>query len=306
MKINPIYKKELKISARSKKTALILLGYNTLLAIFGLFAFYITFDSAIQNGRDVDYSDMLRIYSIIAGIGFGLVLLIVPALTAGSISGEREKQTLEILLTTKESTLGIVLGKLASSISVILLLAFSGLPILSLVFAIGGVTFLNLCQFILLIFVTAIFVGSIGVFFSVLLKKTTASTVTTYSAILILIVVTFAILLAIYTIIGLKQGNKYEGIFTEYENASLGNTIFLLLINPAITFFTMLREQVGDQAPVLYLIDSSTNAGSNFILNNWFYVSLITQAIISVFLMAGAAKLLDPLSKRPSKSHKTK
>ena len=37
---------------------------------------------------------------------FGMLVLVAPAMTAGSISGERERQTLDLLLVTDTGTAG--------------------------------------------------------------------------------------------------------------------------------------------------------------------------------------------------------
>ena len=42
--INPVYKRELKQTARMKKTLVMILVYNLLLACFGLLVFYLMFD----------------------------------------------------------------------------------------------------------------------------------------------------------------------------------------------------------------------------------------------------------------------
>ncbi len=68
--INPVYKKELKQSARMPRTAVILLVYNSLMLLFGLFAFYVTFEGGRRYASVVDYSDILSIYSIMTGIEF--------------------------------------------------------------------------------------------------------------------------------------------------------------------------------------------------------------------------------------------
>ncbi|MFR6329249.1 MAG: hypothetical protein ACLUOI_10765 [Eisenbergiella sp.] len=46
-----------------------------------------------------------------SSIEFLMLMFIMPALTASSISGERERQTLELMLTTNEAE-EIILGKL--------------------------------------------------------------------------------------------------------------------------------------------------------------------------------------------------
>ena len=120
--INPVYKKELKTSVRSMKIALTLLAYNGLLALIGLISFYALFESARYNG--MDHGLILMIYAILVVMEFGLILFVIPAYTSSAISGERERQTLEILLTTSMKPSQIIRGKLFSSISTVLLLVF--------------------------------------------------------------------------------------------------------------------------------------------------------------------------------------
>ena len=61
--------------------------------------------------RDLSFdpSAMVWLYVVLAAVQMGLVLLTAPAVAAGSISGERERQTLDLLLVTKMSPLSIVL-----------------------------------------------------------------------------------------------------------------------------------------------------------------------------------------------------
>lgn len=299
MRINPVYQKELKTGVRGIKTAIILLGYNGLLALFGLFAFYVTFEYGSRYGRTVNYSAILEIYSIIAAVEFGLVLFTVPALTAASISGEREKQTLEILLTTKLSPIQIILGKLASSISMMILLALSSLPILALVFTIGGVTFRDLMEFMILIVVTAIFLGSIGIFFSTLFKKTTSATVSTYGTLLFLGLGTVIIVWAIRIILELKLEQGIIGMGV-YKNPDIGNWLLLLLINPVITCFSMIESQIGTGARLTSFFRNFGNV-SMWFQNHWFFISVTIQLILSGLLLWWASRLLDPLRDKSRK-----
>ena len=75
-------------------------------------------------------------FAMLTYIQLGLILFITPGLTAGAISTEREKQTLNILLTTSQTSFQIIIGKLTSSIAFLLLLLVAGLPIYSMVFLI--------------------------------------------------------------------------------------------------------------------------------------------------------------------------
>ena len=67
-------------------------------------------------------------------------MFIVPAVTASSISGERERQTLDLMLTTRMSAGQIVGGKLLSALSTLLLLILSSFPAVAMVFVYGGIT----------------------------------------------------------------------------------------------------------------------------------------------------------------------
>ena len=51
--------------------------------------------------ENIAYSGILTLYCVMAAMEFVMILLIVPASTAGAVAGEREKQTLDILLSTK-------------------------------------------------------------------------------------------------------------------------------------------------------------------------------------------------------------
>ena len=301
MKVNPVYHKELKTSVRGMRTAILLFSYNGLLALFGLFAFYVTFEYNSKYGGAVDYSDILRVYSIITALEFGLVLFTVPAFTSSSISGERERQTLEILLTSNLTPFQIILGKLASSISKILLLAFSSLPVLALTFSVGGITFKNLLEFMVLIVVTAVFIGSIGTFFSTLFKKTTMATVSTYGALLLIGIGTLLLLDGITTVKGLYI-NRFIDPNGIKKLPDTGNLVLVLLVNPIISFFTMIENQIGTGSNLIRFIHNYGVISVRY-HDQWFLLSMTIQLVISTFLISCSSHLLNPLRKHRRVRH---
>ena len=113
-KLNPILKKELRLGSRSIRLPLSVMFYDIVLAIVAVIAILIAALAGSSEGG-VDFSGFLYIFQVIGWIQLAITLLIVPILTAGSISGEREKQTLEIMLTTPEKPLAIIWGKLLAS-----------------------------------------------------------------------------------------------------------------------------------------------------------------------------------------------
>jgi ABC-type transport system involved in multi-copper enzyme maturation permease subunit len=66
-------------------------------------------------------------------------VLLTPGVTAGAIAEEKERKTLEFLLTTELRGHEIVLGKLLSRLAYMILLVLTGLPMLALLQLLGGV-----------------------------------------------------------------------------------------------------------------------------------------------------------------------
>ncbi len=67
------------------------------------------------------------------------VVFLAPAATAGAISLEREKQTLDMLIATPITSVAIVLGKLLSALTYVFLLIVASVPLTAVVFVYGGV-----------------------------------------------------------------------------------------------------------------------------------------------------------------------
>jgi hypothetical protein len=154
---NPVITSEMKIKMRGWRTALGIAAYLGVLLLIG-FLYYLAFiDYSLSwsNSINARQEAGMQIYSVLAILQFSLVLLITPAQTAGSISGEREKQTLELLLSTKIPSLGIIFGKLIASMSYIILLIITSIPLFSLVFLFGGVTPGDMAKLFLFYIVTA-------------------------------------------------------------------------------------------------------------------------------------------------------
>ena len=79
-------------------------------------------------------------YNILMIAQFALIVLIAPAMTSGAIAGERERQTLELLLVTNTRSLRIVTGKVMESFAMLALLVVAGFPVMCLTMMAGAVT----------------------------------------------------------------------------------------------------------------------------------------------------------------------
>ena len=196
---NPVLEKEFKLRFRTGKSFLGLLFYLASIAIVVTGTVTIQFLSS--NYGYLRPAESRSIFYFLSLLQLVLVLFMTPGLTAGAVSGEREKQTLNILLTTTQSSFSIIIGKLIASVSYMLVLLFSSLPFYSFVFLYGGISPGQLLSVFFLYLVNVLAIGGLGVMFSTLIRKTVVSMITTYGVMLFLSLGT-AILAAITTALG--------------------------------------------------------------------------------------------------------
>lgn len=299
---NAVYAKESKLRVRNVKFALTVLFYNLILIGIAIFGFEIAFNVNLQG--QIDYSNAIGLYVFLIVIEAFMVMFLVPAYTAGSIAGEREKQTLEILLTTTLKPRQIVWGKLLSSISMVLLLIVSTLPTISIVFTIGGVGLLDLLEFVVVVFVFAILTGSIGVWASVMIKRTVPATVFTYGGIVILCGVTVAIVGVVWIIKNLYYYHVQQSAGIPATDVSI--ILLLLLFNPICTMVDMLSNQFAGESVMSGLTQHSGNHLPGFVRDHWVLVSLFIQMALAIMIMFLAEKQLDPLRKKKISRRKRK
>lgn len=274
---NPVYVREVTRSMRAPRMILSIFIFNLLLSAVGIFSLGMAMEETGFGSR-MDYSVVLRLYQLISCVEWVLMMIMMPALTAGSISGERERNTLEILLTTGMPEPAIVAGKLMAALSIIMTLVISTLPVLSLVFIYGGIRFLGLIKLLLVLLVLAAYVGSICLVFSAFAKTMTFSLICSYA---VLLCVTVGTVFGVY-LLSSTFGDAVEPIS------------YMLLLNPMATFFVFIYEQVGEFGIVAGLmghigIDMSGYPGKHFL-----EISLSVQVLISVILLRVAALGLAP------------
>jgi len=274
MKINPILKNESKVGVRTFRFNLMVMLYVGILSIVAMRAYFII--NSDKYGMGIDLSKFTILSFALACGQAVLLMFIVPVLTATSITGERERQTLDILLSTNLSPMKIVLGKLMSIIST--------MPIYAINFLVGGTSFKELIILTLFFISTTIYVGSIGIFMSTVFKSSKSSTVASILTVLFIVIGTI--------IIG------FVVISRDYYDALSNNTIstftinlpFWLYINPTIEFIYILIKQNG----ISYFAPDLINYMN---LNKIFVISLINQGIVTLLLILLSAWRLNPVRK---------
>jgi ABC-type transport system involved in multi-copper enzyme maturation permease subunit len=279
LKINPVLKNETKLAVRSFKFTLMIFVYVFLLSAGALFIFNVNIEEAYFNG--INLESIVYLYIGMAIIQAVLLMFIVPALTSTAICGEREKQTLEVLLSTKMSTLSIITGKLLASISRVIILIICTMPIYSIAFLIGGVNLGNILELSLFFIVTTIFVGSIGVCISTFIKTSKVATAVAYGVTLMLFVVV-VILAVVVTMIGA----------TKNPNAQNLTAPIFSYLSPTVGFLCLLARQIGETNAFNFYgrgLDS-------FMFDYGTYISMGIQLVLSVVLVFISAHKLNPLN----------
>ncbi len=287
-RINPVLQKELKVKMRSWKAAILIGVYNLVLLLLTIFILKMT----ISNGTGVPtQSTIFGTYAFLVAAQFGLIALITPALTAGAISGEREKQTLDILLSTTLNHGSIITGKLFASLSQVILLLISSVPVFSIIFLYGGIGFVQLIQVYMFFIVVAITLGSIGIFFSTYIKKSTAANVLTYAVVVFLGIGT--LLISIFyvqmVIVPINPNTPYEGTF------------WLFNLNPGLALVSLVSDQFQEGAGRMFPgLNLTVQEGK---LHLW-HINVIFNICLSVLLLFLSAIKLNPVKRKLFKRSK--
>lgn len=236
---NPVLMKELKLRFRFFKSITGLMFYLLALCITVIGFFMIV--TRFNGSGYFRPSESFYLFMMISVLQMALVMFITPGLTAGAISSEREKQTLNMLLMTTQSSWQIIYGKLTSSIVFLGLLLTAGLPIYSIVFLFGGVSPFQLIMIFFFYFVTMLAIGSIGIFFSTVTKRTITSMIATYGMMIFLGGFT-AFFYFIGMVIDQSSMATMSSTYTPYSPI----TYFWASINPGALMLTILSSDMGE------------------------------------------------------------
>ena len=185
--INPVIVKELRSRMRGGRAFATLTCVLILLGGFSFTLYRVATVASNYSGTPMSPQIGQILFAGLAFLELIMIATIVPAVTAGAISGEKEQQTYEMLLTTPLHSASILWGKLISALSYVFILIFAAVPMLSLVFTFGGVALRDMFKAIFILGIVTIMFGVIGIFLSALLGRTGRATAITYSIVLLML-----------------------------------------------------------------------------------------------------------------------
>lgn len=276
---NPIISSEMKTRMRSWRSPIALLVYIFILVIFLLLFTSITLSAMRYGSGSADFSEVgIVIFHTLSIVQFFIIVLVAPASTAGAISSEREKQTLDLLLCTQMSPTKIVIGKLISSLLWILLMFISSIPLYSIAFLFGGVNPLAVVTVMLYYFLVSLAAGGIGLFYSTVFKRTVTSTVMAY--------------LTIFMIFVLSLVAGYAELFYWSQRGIYPDMAKAFYFNPFLAFL----------AAVSLALEGSSSSTFFSVTPNQLYslviVNVIFLLVLSVLMLVISIRRINPLKGR--------
>ncbi len=176
---NPVLQRELVINLRMTRGFLLLFAY---IAGLGLLVY-----AAWPANQTLDLArpeEARRLVNLFFLGQYLLVSLMAPSFAAGAITGEKERDSYEMLLASPLRPGAIVLGKFAASLVPLLELMICSLPIVMLCLPLGGVSLYEVFAAYVAMICSVALSGMISLWASSYFTRTSASLVVSYLMIL--------------------------------------------------------------------------------------------------------------------------
>jgi ABC-2 type transport system permease protein len=285
---NPLISKDAVSRMRTWRAPVTLTIYLGLLSAFG-YASFVTTTLMAPSQRSGSALIGAGVFSYLAFIQLSLVSLFAPALAAGAISGERERQTFDVLLVSRMTAGAIVFGKLVSSVAFMLLLIVSALPLFAAVFLFGGIDFEQFLVTQILTVTTAVTIGAVSLFLSAAFRRTLSSTVVSYGVAFAGMIGTLVAGLLFTLALMLRAPGGLS--------ASGGDSHPLLFANPFYALFVVLNDpngtpmHVGRLIQLLFFVNGQpTTIGPS--IEPW-QAAVLVQVVLVTLSIAGAVHLVQ-------------
>lgn len=188
--MNPMIRKELRQRMRERRGWLLPSLY---LLILGAIVAFTYFAATAENWgvSNVQGATVgVALFLVLSYSQLALLLLMAPIFSAGSITIEKEQRTLAGLLTSLLTSSQIWWGKFVSSILFVLLLLVTGLPVLSMAFAFGGIGPWEIFTATVTTVIVLACTSAIGLYCSSAFRRSVHATAVSYAAVIAISVVT--------------------------------------------------------------------------------------------------------------------
>ncbi len=304
MYLNPIVKKDVKVQSRSMKICWGVFAYELILALVFFLAMTVIQGNSRYSTGNI-YSAMVWLYPILAVTQLVILGILVPIRTASSISGEKERQTFDIMMTTSMSPFSVIMGKVMTAVVQSMFYVVASMPIMALPFIIGGMSWAYLFLFLGIALLVAFFSASIGILCSSLCKKSVGAVNMSYVFYLIFFLGT-VIPPVVYSVI--HDNMRYNLGYVPQVYEMFGPNVYLsLLLNPAvylIEYFTGIMAGESLIKNGFYDINAISTKGPIKLAasgNWWMILSTVLFIGVSLLFLWIASRRIDPIKGRRKK-----
>lgn len=258
---------------RGARATIVLTVYLILMAGF-ITAIYLGYASSANQPFGPDPRKAGQpIFATLLGIQVMLVCFLAPSFTTGAITGEKERQTYDLLRTTLLSARSLVLGKLISALGYVFLLLLATVPLQSVAFLLGGISAIELILSQLIILVSAVAFALLGLFYSSLMRTTLASSVVTFATSLGITFGLPALVLVSMPFIAIFQTGSTPNWVTQAILAYLG----LILASLNLPATLIVSETFLLEFDSLFIFPETFSGNTVYLFSPWFvYVILYT------------------------------
>jgi ABC-type transport system involved in multi-copper enzyme maturation permease subunit len=290
---NPVALKELRSRMRGRRAFVVLTIYVFLMSLF-IFLVYLAYVAASRNsfGPSSRQAGKAVFAAVLAAEVF-LVLFVGPAFTSGAISGEKERQTYDLLRTTLLPARTLVSGKLISALSYVYLLILVSVPLQSIAFLLGGVSPVEVILSQLLVALSAVTFALVGLFFSSSMRSTLAATITTFGTAMFL---TFGLPL----IAGISAGVLGPALFGATSPGWLLESLFyyvgLLLSATNLPATLILSEVILIEQDALLFFDQFVDGRPITLFSPWI-AFVVIYTLLALLLFWGTVRRVRRIPK---------
>lgn len=290
---NPVMLKELRERMRGARAFVVISIYLGLMSGFALLLYLIQ-RNVVQNQGTSATGELGRTLFVgVVGVELLLIIFIAPAFTSGAVTGERERKTYDLLQITLLPRSSFIIGKLESALSYIFLLLLAAIPLQSIAFLFGGVSETELVLAFIILSVTAIMLGVLGLFFSTIVDRTLTASVRSYT-------VAFIFLLGIPIVL-----SPVISIFTNAVNGT-GSSItdspvieaaliytggILVSLNPIATAATTQQLLVEQQTLDFWTATLRSNGNTIPVVSPWISFTVIYLTISAALVVLAVRRM---------------
>ncbi len=262
---NATARRDFRTQLRGNKPIILWSSYLLLLMIIGVIIY-----SALTSFSDNSLASMQLMLSTFAGTILMLltvgITLIAPSLTAASIAGERQRKSLDLVLTTPIELKHYLVGKLIASYRYTWMLLLLALPLVSMCVILGGATWIDILYAFIYLSIFGVLFTAIGLLCSVLAPRPISAVVYTYVAVIAYFFLT--------------------SLVADYSGMIYGTSAgFTNALNPLVYSFTS-----GATTPLF-----------GFELPVWIPIAVIV-ALLTKLLLLGAGSALSGYGSKETKS----